>query len=226
MESNCKYIDIFSIVNKKMRFCLIFVLFCTLCATAQKKNAAYTEYIARYQAIALDHQARYGIPASITLAQGLLESNAGRSYLARRGNNHFGIKCHNWQGEHVEYDDTLAHACYRKYESAEHSFEDHARFLKGRRYAPLYELDVNDYAGWAAGLRKCGYAEDEAYPAKLVNLIEQYELYLLAGQPQKQQEQPDAAEPPERHEEVTPPVHHPRAHPTPSARVAASFDND
>ena len=152
-------------------------VFCTVSLSGQTRNARFVEYIERYSAVALEHERSHGVPASITLAQGLLESNAGRSYLARRGNNHFGIKCHStWHGPSVEFDDTLAHPCYRKYGSPEDSFLDHARFLSTRRYMPLHELDPGDYRGWAQGLLDCGYAEDPAYPQKLVALIEQYRL--------------------------------------------------
>jgi len=141
-------------------------------------SARYLQYIEQFKDVAIAQRHQFGIPASITLAQGLLESNAGRSYLATRGNNHFGIKCHNsWKGPAVTYDDTLGHDCYRQYGAPEDSYLDHSLFLKGRRYAPLYELDSTDYRGWAEGLRTCGYAEDPAYPAKLINLIEQYELH-------------------------------------------------
>ncbi len=166
--------------KQKAAFCLIFVLMTALFAKAQALSARYLEYIERFKGIALQHQRDFGVPAAITLAQGLLESNAGQSYLARRGNNHFGIKCYSWKGPVVEYDDTLTHNCYRNYGCAEDSFLDHAKFLRGKRYSSLYDLDVSDYQGWAQGLRDCGYAEDPAYPQKLVRIIEQYELNLLA----------------------------------------------
>ena len=140
------------------------------------QNARYLGYIDRYKGIAIETFQTHGVPASITLAQGLLESNAGGSYLATRGNNHFGIKCHKWAGEVVEYDDTLKHDCYRKYGAPEDSFLDHAKFLCAKRYRPLHELDSTDYRGWAEGLRKCGYAEDPAYPQKLIAIIDQYGL--------------------------------------------------
>ena len=164
-------------INAKFCFCAAFLLFLSFSATSQRLSASYLAYIDRYKELAIRHQQEFGIPASITLAQGLLESRAGRSYLAQRGNNHFGIKCHNWQGQRVEFDDTLRHTCYRQYGSAEDSFLDHARFLKGKRYSRLYSLKVTDYKGWAQGLKDCGYAEDPAYPQKLTALIEQYELH-------------------------------------------------
>lgn len=182
--------------KQKTAFCSFFALFVAFFASSQALNARYLEYIDRYKAIALEHQRDFGVPAAITLAQGLLESNAGQSYLARRGNNHFGIKCYSWKGPVVEYDDTLKHNCYRNYGCAEDSFLDHAKFLKGKRYSALYDLDVTDYQGWAQGLRDCGYAEDPAYPQKLVRLIEQYELNLLA---------PDVANKPLPEKGVVPP---------------------
>lgn len=175
-----KYRKFFSIGKHLVAFCLILSLSATAIGQVQTLNAHYLEYIERYRSIAIEHQRDYGVPAAITLAQGLLESNAGRSYLARRGNNHFGIKCYSWRGPVVEFDDTLQHNCYRNYDSPEDSFLDHAKFLKGKRYSPLYELEVTDYRAWANGLRECGYAEDPAYPQKLIALIEQYGLHALA----------------------------------------------
>lgn len=173
----CKVIDIFSNCKQKTYICTIAALLFSLTSPAQTLNARYLDYIERYKAIAMEHSKTLGIPASITLAQGLLESRAGQSYLATRGNNHFGIKCHKWAGQAVEYDDSLKHDCYRKYETAEESFNDHAKFLKGKRYSQLYNHHVSKYRHWAHGLRRCGYAEDPAYPQKLIALIEQYELY-------------------------------------------------
>jgi LysM repeat protein len=123
---------------------------------------------------------RSGVPASITLAQGLLESRYGLSELATKGNNHFGIKCHNdWQGGKVYHDDDRKGECFRKYDSPEQSFRDHSDFLRYRdRYKFLFDLEVNDYKGWAYGLKKAGYATDPAYPAKLIKLIEDYRLYM------------------------------------------------
>lgn len=182
--------------KQKTAFCSFLLLFVALLARGQALNARYLEYIDRYKAIALEHQRDFGVPAAITLAQGLLESNAGQSYLARRGNNHFGIKCYSWKGPVVEFDDTLKHNCYRNYGCAEDSFLDHAKFLKGKRYKALYDLDVSDYQAWAQGLRDCGYAEDPAYPQKLIRLIEQYELHKLA---------PDVADEPLAEKGVVPP---------------------
>ena len=182
---NCKYIYNFSKNNLIVVFCAFFVLLSGFSAAAQRQLASYLAYIEQYKDIAIEQQEQYGIPASITLAQGLLESAAGKSYLAREGNNHFGIKCHRqWHGEVLEVGDSAKRVCYRQYGTAADSFKDHSLFLQGRRYSSLYELEVTDYRGWAAGLRECGYAEDTAYPQKLIQIIEQYELYNYdKGQP-------------------------------------------
>lgn len=138
-------------------------------ATTQDK---YEAYIARYYKLAQEQQRLHGIPASITLAQGLLESAAGESKLAVVARNHFGVKCHDWEGDAVKYKGD----CYRMYESVAESYEDHSAFLLRPRYASLYELKITDYKGWAKGLKKCGYAEDPKYPEKLISIIERYDL--------------------------------------------------
>lgn len=135
-------------------------------------------YIERFSALAVEEMYRSGVPASITLAQGLLESRYGLSELAVEANNHFGIKCHNWAGAKMFYDDDKKNECFRKYASAEDSFRDHSDFLRYRdRYKFLFDLDPTDYEGWAHGLRKAGYATDPAYPQKLIRLIEEYDLH-------------------------------------------------
>ncbi|MBR5674037.1 MAG: glucosaminidase domain-containing protein [Muribaculaceae bacterium] len=139
------------------------------------------DYIERYKQVALQSAREYGVPASITLAQGLLESYVGKSKMAVEANNHFGIKAYHWQGEVYGRCDSLKQVGYRKYGTPEDSFLDHAQFLKGPRYSILYQFDITDYRSWAQGLRDCGYAEDANYPAKLINIIEQYELYALDG---------------------------------------------
>lgn len=146
---------------------------------SQRKNASYEKYIKQYSDLAIDHQRKYRIPASITLAQGILESGAGLSQLARKSNNHFGIKCHSdWRGQRVYHNDDLRGECFRKYKRVEESYEDHSRFLADRsRYASLFKLNITNYKGWARGLQKCGYATDRAYANKLIKLIEDYELY-------------------------------------------------
>lgn len=160
---------------------LLFVLLSllTLQTNAQRKNASYTKYIDQYSQIAVKHQSKYGIPASITLAQGILESGAGQSELARKSNNHFGIKCHSdWSGGRTYHDDDLKGECFRKYKKVEDSYDDHALFLTGRpRYGNLFKLNIKDYKGWARGLQQSGYATDKAYANKLIKMIEDYELY-------------------------------------------------
>jgi len=137
-----------------------------------------TQYISVYKDIAMAEMRIYNIPASITLAQGILESGSGKGTLAVKANNHFGIKCHDWKGKKVYHDDDKRQECFRKYKSSETSFRDHSEFLANRkRYASLFKLKINDYKAWAKGLRKAGYATDKKYPQKLISLIERYELY-------------------------------------------------
>ncbi|MGM9768176.1 MAG: glucosaminidase domain-containing protein [Candidatus Cryptobacteroides sp.] len=136
------------------------------------------DYIRKYSATAVREMYRSGVPASITLAQGLLESRYGQSELAVRGNNHFGIKCHDWTGKKMYYDDDAKGECFRVYSSADESFRDHSDFLRYRdRYKFLFDYDVTDYKSWAYGLKKAGYATDPAYPSKLIKIIEDYHLY-------------------------------------------------
>ncbi len=157
---------------------MILFLFCDLYAQNEALSSSYLLYIEKYKDVAILHQQEYGIPASITLAQGLLESGAGASRLATEGNNHFGIKCHkSWTGDGIYHDDDKAQECFRKYASADSSYEDHARFLKRSRYSPLFSLEITDYRGWANGLSKCGYATDPRYPQKLISIIDRYELF-------------------------------------------------
>ena len=136
------------------------------------------KYIYQYKNIAQYEMQQHGVPASITLAQGILESGAGEGDLTQRANNHFGIKCHNWKGEKVYHDDDKKGECFRKYNNPADSFKDHSLFLSGRnRYTSLFQLNPKNYKGWAKGLRKAGYATDPKYPAKLIRLIERYQLY-------------------------------------------------
>ena len=146
---------------------------------AQRKLSSYEAYISKYSDLAIEHQKKYKIPASITLSQGLLESGAGQSSLARQSNNHFGIKCHSdWRGGRVYHDDDLRGECFRKYDQVEDSYTDHSKFIAFRpRYSVLFDLDLKDYKGWAKGLQQCGYATDRAYANKLIKVIEDYELY-------------------------------------------------
>ena len=136
------------------------------------------EYIAYYSTIAKSNMERYGIPASITMAQAILESGAGKGELVQKANNHFGIKCHTgWTGEVAYHDDDARGECFRKYPDPRMSFEDHSKFLTTRsRYAALFKLKKDDYKGWARGLREAGYATDKRYPEKLIGLIERYGL--------------------------------------------------
>lgn len=135
-------------------------------------------YINTYVEIAKEEMELYKIPASITLAQGILESGAGEGELTRKANNHFGIKCHGWQGGKVYHDDDRAQECFRKYKDPKYSFRDHSLFLTERkRYAFLFELKPDDYEGWARGLREAGYATDRRYPDKLIDIIERYQLF-------------------------------------------------
>jgi hypothetical protein len=140
------------------------------------------EYRVKFEQIALNHQLEYHIPASITLAQGILESNSGNSTLAKKANNHFGIKCHaNWIGEKIYLDDDAANECFRSYTSVEESFKDHSQFLKnGKRYQFLFSYSVDDYKNWAYGLKKAGYATNPEYAELLIKIIEELNLYKLS----------------------------------------------
>ncbi len=146
---------------------------------AQKRNKIYEDYIKKYREIAVHEMKKHHIPASITLAQGLLESGAGRGELARKANNHFGIKCGGrWNGRTVRHDDDARNECFRAYKNAEDSYKDHSKFLRdGARYQFLFDLKITDYKGWAKGLKKAGYATDPKYAYRLINLIELYDLY-------------------------------------------------
>lgn len=150
-------------------------------ATTQVKvtTEVVKEYIQNYKEIAKENMRLHGIPASITLAQGVLESGAGHSPLSQQANNHFGIKCHKeWTGPSVSHDDDEKGECFRKYQHPSESYRDHSQFLTSRsRYANLFELPKDDYAAWARGLRAAGYATDPKYPDKLISLIERYELH-------------------------------------------------
>ena len=149
----------------------------------QKSNKSLNkyslQYIKKYAPIAVSEMHKYNVPASITLAQGILESGNGRRQLASKSNNHFGIKCHTgWKGAKVYHDDDEKGECFRKYKYVESSYEDHSQFLSGRRrYASLFALRKTDYKGWSKGLKKAGYATDKNYPKKLIKIIETYELH-------------------------------------------------
>lgn len=143
------------------------------------------KYADRFAPLAVAEMYRCGVPASITLAQGILESRAGQSELAVKGNNHFGIKCHNsWKGGKMYHDDDRKGECFRKYDSPEESYRDHSDFLRYReRYRFLFDYNVTDYKAWAYGLKKAGYATDPSYPGKLIRLIEEYDLHEYDRKP-------------------------------------------
>ena len=142
------------------------------------QEATSEDYIRKYHKIAIDEMHAYGIPASITLAQGILESGNGNSDLAYKSNNHFGIKCHkNWSGRKVYHDDDAKNECFRKYRKVSDSYRDHSEFIKNRdRYAFLFDYKMTDYTAWAKGLKKAGYATHPEYAEKLINLIERFNL--------------------------------------------------
>ncbi len=142
-------------------------------------NQTYQLYINQYKDLAIREMLQYRIPASITLAQAVFESGAGRSRLARLGNNHFGIKCHDWTGRTIAEDDDALGECFRAYDHPLQSFEDHSKFLvNSSRYRRLFSLSMQDYRGWAHGLKACGYATNPRYAYKLIELIELYKLYV------------------------------------------------
>jgi len=165
----------------KIKFKSIFtcsVLLFSILTSAQTPSKNYLSYIEEYHQLAERQQKEHGIPSSIILAQGLLESGAGLSTLAKASNNHFGIKCADWAGEKIYYDDDTKDECFRKYKLVLDSYEDHAAFLRGRsRYASLFLLNPTDYEAWAFGLKKAGYATDPAYAFKLISIIEGYDLH-------------------------------------------------
>ncbi|MDQ7947626.1 MAG: glucosaminidase domain-containing protein [Pedobacter sp.] len=150
---------------------------------ATKENPNFTNYttlsyIEQFKAVAIQEMNTYGIPASITLAQGISESGSGNSSLARFANNHFGIKCtSDWKGKAYYKDDDQQNDCFRVYKDARESYKDHSEFLKRKRYAFLFELDKNDYKNWAIGLKTAGYATNPKYPDMLIGIIEKYKLY-------------------------------------------------
>lgn len=158
-------------------FVLVATVWLSSGSAVKADSSPQEKYIGNWYRVAVSEMYRSGVPASITLAQGLLESGSGQSELAVHANNHFGIKCHDWKGQKAYYDDDRKGECFRKYTHAEASFKDHSDFLRYRdRYKPLFDLDRTDYKGWAYGLKKAGYATDPAYPRKLIDLIERYDL--------------------------------------------------
>ena len=147
-------------------------------AVLTPKISNIEDYVKVYSEIAMDEMIQFGIPASITLSQGILESGIGKGRLAVEANNHFGIKCHDWNGKKIYHDDDEEQECFRKYDNPEYSYRDHSLFLSNRgRYSFLFNLKRDNYKQWAKGLKKAGYATDPKYPQKLIDLIERYELY-------------------------------------------------
>ena len=158
---------------------LILLSFTFLTAMSAYGKSDQEKYISQYAELAVKEMYRSGVPASITLAQGLLESGNGKSTLAVKGNNHFGIKCHKgWTGKSMRHDDDKKNECFRVYDSPEESFRDHSDFLRYRdRYSFLFDFRITDYKSWAHGLKKAGYATDPSYPQKLIRIIEEYDLH-------------------------------------------------
>jgi LysM repeat protein len=164
-----------------IRIITVLQLMCISFIASAQRDADIRTYIAQYSNIAIEEMKQNGIPASITIAQGIHESAAGKSKLAINSNNHFGIKCHkDWQGKGYHHDDDKPQECFRVYEKPEESFKDHSEFLLGRSwYKPLFMLSIADYRGWANGLKKAGYATNPKYAEVLIDLIEKYELHKL-----------------------------------------------
>jgi len=173
------------------------VLCCLMLSVASAQKMTPLEYIDTYKQIAIDEMVRVGVPASITLAQGLLETENGNSELVQRSNNHFGIKCKNtWTGEKVYHDDDATGECFRKYNTAAESYKDHSDFLRERApYQFLFSIDPTDYKSWARGLKKAGYATNPKYPDILIKSIEDFDLnqYTLVGLAAMQGTQPATA---------------------------------
>jgi hypothetical protein len=166
---------------KKSTFVFLSIIFLSISLNAQKKISTQ-EYINAYQSIAIEEMKRTGVPADITLAQGVLETESGNSVLVKKSNNHFGIKCkENWEGETVYHDDDALGECFRKYNKAEESYRDHSDFLRNRKYyQSLFSLDPTDYKSWAYGLKKAGYATNPNYAKILIKTIEDYNLNALS----------------------------------------------
>ena len=165
--------------------CLFIAVFLAAISSFGQKKEAINKYIEEYRDLAITEMKRTGIPAAITLAQGIHESGAGKSELAEKSNNHFGIKCKsNWTGETVKHNDDAKGECFRKYDSVTDSFKDHSDFLKaGSRYTFLFSIDPADYCAWANGLKQAGYATNPKYPQMLIRLVEEYGLqqYTFMG---------------------------------------------
>lgn len=183
----------------------VFSRIITVSAAPPDAKQARRDYISKYSADAVREMKKSGVPASITLAQGCLESSDGKSPLALEANNHFGIKCADWSGPGFYQDDDAPNECFRKYASALESFDDHSNFLRSRpRYSALFELEPTDYKGWARGLKQAGYATDPTYADRLIKIIEEFELHqydvegaevLLAAGKQNKETKPGIPDP-------------------------------
>lgn len=164
-----------------LRTITILLLFSAISGSASSimdEKTSRQQYIESWKNEAIYQMVVHKIPASITLAQGILESGDGNSRLAKEGNNHFGIKCHSdWKGKTIHEDDETAGECFRKYENARDSYEDHSAFLQRKRYESLFKLDTDDYKGWAKGLKQCGYATNPKYPDLLIGIVEEFHLH-------------------------------------------------
>jgi len=161
------------------KFLLSLLLTFTVVLAIAQPTEAGKAYVSRYNKVAMDEMRIYKIPASITLAQGILESGSGNSRLSKEANNHFGIKCgSSWTGKKIHHDDDRRHECFRVYPSPWGSYRDHSKFLTdNKRYSGLFDYDITDYKSWAYGLKKAGYATDRKYPKRLIKIIEDYNLY-------------------------------------------------
>jgi len=165
-----------------MKKLLFFILVLGFCLSGYSKDSRMSnlDYVDAWKQIAVQQMIDFKIPASITLAQGILESGSGNSMLAKKGNNHFGIKCHGWEGEKIYFDDDTKGECFRVYDNAELSYVDHSEFLTGKsRYNRLFDLKLTDYKGWAKGLKEAGYATNQKYPHLLIEIIERLDLFEL-----------------------------------------------
>ncbi len=177
---------------KSILFCLGLGLTIST-TTYADTQLAKEEYVNTFRHVAIQQMIDNKIPASITIAQGILESASGNSPLAKKGNNHFGIKCHDWTGEKMYMDDDAAGECFRVYSNADESYMDHSKFLIGRnRYSKLFTFDIMDYKAWASGLKEAGYATNPKYPDMLIELIENLKLtdLDLMGSPSINKESP------------------------------------
>lgn len=165
---------------KSYIYILLLLCICPTLNSQRFKTEVYRKYISKHGAEAINHMEKYGIPASITMAQALVESGAGQSTLSSAFNNHFGIKCHSsWTGGRTYKKDDNPNDCFRTYSTWEESYEDHSKFLQQSRYKELFSYDTYDYKSWAKGLQKCGYATNRGYANMLITVIEDCQLYLL-----------------------------------------------